>query len=186
MSWFAKRMFYPSPPPTESVAAACRLEPAARVRRPDSGPDSKHARRGQGHLLHALPERPGALNGQQPGRRDGRRASDRVHHQRDWRARGERLPRRSRHGHQQAGVRPLTTRPVSNYVSPNAFQKSRGSCREEILSWPSAKLHAALRGEQYRGGSVQTCSCCMLHVSVPNNCSKKCLHACCVRQLLGC
>ena len=62
------------------------LHRAGRERRPDPPPDRRGAGRGRGDLRDALPQRPRHGDGQQPRRRRGRRAADRVHDQRPGRA----------------------------------------------------------------------------------------------------
>ena len=61
-------------------------------------------------LLHPLPQRSRPRRRQQPGRRCGRRASDRMHHQRPRRARRQRRAGRGRDGDQtRADVMPYWT-----------------------------------------------------------------------------
>ena len=71
------------------------------------------AERRQGDLLGALPQRSRPGGGQLAGRRRGRRAADRMHHQRHRRARRQRGAGRNRDGDQDAQRRAAVLRPAS-------------------------------------------------------------------------
>ena len=110
-----------------------RLHAARRVRGADPPPAREGSRRRLGDLLRALPQRPRPRRLEQSRGGARGRAPDRVHRERDRRARGQHLARRGGHGDQDParmcmpGSTPRSSRPRSTRRA--ACSRRRSACR---------------------------------------------------------